>query len=117
VRSEFSNSRVLTSLPSVSWTTNFQWPCTWTPSLPGLLGAEVSFSSVAAFRAGRVAVGVVAAAAAAGFANALCWAKPGWPALSMSRTLHTPANELWNCELRCLILGFISVLSLVEVGG
>jgi hypothetical protein len=34
----------------------------------------------------------------------------------MSRTPHTPASELWNCELSCLILGFISILSLIEIG-
>jgi hypothetical protein len=92
-----------------------------------LAGAEVSFSAAAAcpasgLVAGSLEVDAVVAVedesiVAAGFVGALCWARPGWPALSMSRTLHTPASELWNCELRCLILGFISVLSLVEVGG
>jgi hypothetical protein len=32
----------------------------------------------------------------------------------MRRTLQTPASELRNCELRFMILSFISLLSLVE---
>jgi hypothetical protein len=34
----------------------------------------------------------------------------------MTTTPHAAASELWNCELRFVILSFISVLSLVEYG-
>jgi hypothetical protein len=52
---------------------------------------------------------------AAGFVGALCWARPGWPAKSTSRTLHTPASELWICELRFILPVLISVISIVEI--
>jgi hypothetical protein len=49
-------------------------------------------------------------AAPAGLSVALCWARPACPAQSMRKTLHADASELWNCELRFIVLGFISVL-------
>jgi hypothetical protein len=50
-------------------------------------------------------------AAAAGCRKALCWANPGWPALSANIVPHRPASSLCNGELRLIFDDFIAFLS------